>query len=61
MPFASRLVGDTLFGHETAGKRFMLGAVTFLAVKGTFSFIRKYKFRNWLRARKVKEFKGKVI
>lgn len=57
MPFASRLVGDTLFGHETAGKRFMLGAVTFLAVKGTFSFIRKYKFRNWLRARKVKEFK----
>jgi len=57
MPFASRLVGDICFSDMTVGKRFLFGAATYLLVKGSVSFIRKYKFRNWLRARKVKHFK----
>ena len=59
MPFASRIVGDICFSDMTVGKRFLFGAATYLLVKGSVSFIRKYKFRNWLRARKVKHFKGK--
>ena len=59
MPFCSRLVGDVCFSDLTVGKRFICGAATYLVVKGSISFIRKYKFRNWLRARKVKHFKGK--
>lgn len=58
MPFASRILGDAVFGTYSPGKRFMLGAVTYLFVKGGISFIRKYKFRHWLRARKVKGYKG---
>lgn len=57
MPFASRILGDAVFGTYSPGKRFMLGAVTYLFVKGGISFIRKYKFRHWLRARKVKGYK----
>ena len=61
MPFASRIVGDICFSDMTVGKRFLFGAATYLLVKGSVSFIRKYKFRNWLRARKVKHFKGKGL
>ena len=58
MPFAARIVGDLLYAEFTPGKRFIFGALTYLTVKGGISFARKYKFRHWLRARKVKCFKG---
>lgn len=59
MPFASRLIGDFIYGDSySPGKRFIFGAFTYLFGKGALSFIRKYKYRNFLRARKVKGFIG---
>ena len=61
MPFISRIVGDYVF-HKEANvyKRFLFGAATYLSVKGVITLVRKYKFRRWLRERKVKDFEGTV-
>jgi hypothetical protein len=57
MPFVSRIVGDYVFHKESnVYKRFIFGAATYLSVKGLITLVRKYKFRRWLRERKVKDF-----
>jgi len=57
MPFISRIVGDYVFHKESnVYKRFLFGAATYLSVKGVITLVRKYKFRRWLRERKVKDF-----
>ena len=61
MPFISRIVGDYVFHKESnVYKRFLFGAATYLSVKGVITLVRKYKFRRWLRERKVKDFEGTV-
>lgn len=62
MPFISRIVGDYVFHKESnVYKRFLFGAATYLSVKGVITLVRKYKFRRWLRERKVKDFEGTVL
>ena len=62
MPFISRIVGDYVFHKESnVYKRFLYGAATYLSVKGVITLVRKYKFRRWLRERKVKDFEGTVL
>ena len=61
MPFMANAVGRFLYSDQPPLKRWLLGAGTYLTVKGVVTLVRKYKIRRWNHQRQVKDYEGTVF